>query len=137
MVHIFDGLLVVQTRLSVVFHLHHDGADVGQADTLLRVLRIKFVIDVVGISVAEQSLGLLFFRKNVRHRLSRQIDRATNSVECQVELIKFFARTLEAQFNSVFLLAILGDLIQSLIQVNDLRGHLLGQSFDAHHTKHD
>ena len=24
MVHVFDGLLVVQTRLSVVFHLHHN-----------------------------------------------------------------------------------------------------------------
>lgn len=45
---------------------------------------------------------------------------------------------LEAEFNgTLFSLVIAGDLIEGLVQVDDLGGHLIGEAFDAHHTEDD
>ena len=50
--HIFDGFLVILLSSPILPHLHHDGANVGQAYALLAVIGIKLIVNVVCIRVA-------------------------------------------------------------------------------------
>ena len=67
------------------------------------------------------------------HRLSCKFDCAGNAIESQVQLVQFCVRVLKAELESSFLsLAVIRDLIQSLIEVDDVRCHFERKSF---HTK--
>ena len=101
---------------TVVTKLHHKTANVGQADAFLGVVFVELIVDVVGIRVAEQSLGLSLLRLVLGHRLSGQVDRAGHPVERQVQHVQFLASVLVAQHNgSLRALAIRGNLIEHLV----------------------
>ena len=51
--HVLDGVLVILPCLSVVTHLHHDRANVRQADALLLVVLVELRVNVVGVRVTE------------------------------------------------------------------------------------
>ena len=93
---ILDRSLIVGQGLRVVIHLHHDLPNVGQTDTLLAMLLVKFVVNVIGIRVAEKGLGLFVLSLQLAHRLSGKIDRAGNAIECKMQFVELSTRMLKA-----------------------------------------
>jgi len=101
------------------------------------VLAVKFVVDVVGVWVAQQGLGLLMICLVLTHWLSCEVDCAGNAIESQVQLVQFFIRVLKAELDSsVLSLVVRGDLIQGLVQVDYMRCYFEGKPFHAKKT-HD
>ena len=102
------------------------------------MIRVEIIIDMVSIGVAEQGLRLLLLRRELGHGLGGQVDGTCNTIESQIELVKLLARLLEAELYCTFLtLAVTSNLIQGLVEVDDLRSHLVGKTFDAHHTENN
>ena len=66
------------------------------------------------------------------HWLSCNVDCAGNTIKSQMQLVQFFVRVLKTELNSsVLSLAVRGDLIQGLIEVDDVRCHFEGKSFHS------
>ena len=136
-VQVFDRIVVVLTRLLVVALLHHNRPDIGQTDALLFVILVEFRVNVIGISIAEKGLCLLLFALLYSHGLGCKGHGAGHAIEGQVQLVKLLARVFVAELNGAFALAVVRDLVEGLIEVDDLRCHFLRQSLDSHDAKDD
>ena len=125
--HVFDGGLVVASRGLEVALLVHDRTDVGQADTLLAVVVVEFLIDVQGVPVLEQSLRLLLFCHLAVHGGVSDVGRANDSVECVLEIIQLLARgSIGKLYDAIFIAFALGlNLIQSFVEVDDALSDLI------------
>ena len=59
--HTLDWILCVDTGLLVRSQLHRDWTQIGKADTFLAVIWVEFVINNVGIGIAEHSFHHFLF----------------------------------------------------------------------------
>ena len=87
LVHILDSIFIILSGLLIVFLLHHDGTDIGQADAFLLVVFVKFIVDMISVSITEQCLGLLFFTLLDSHGLSCQLHGPGHPIEGQMKLV--------------------------------------------------
>ena len=47
-----DGFRIVESGSPIVTHLHHDRADISQADALLTMVIVKLAINMEGVRIA-------------------------------------------------------------------------------------